>query len=101
MAFQAFHLPCLHVIEPHSNIHQDYSMHIAYTHKVVNVFKVYKKSFVRLSREDNWPQYEGFTLYHDKFVRRKKKACLNNTRIIIEMESTEEKKKKMWNLSPN
>lgn len=79
--FWVFHLPCSHVITTYSSICHDYSMHISYIFKVFNVFKVYKERFLGLPHEDNWPQYDGFTLCHDAFMRRKKKGRSHNTRL--------------------
>ncbi|XP_050897852.1 uncharacterized protein LOC127104729 [Lathyrus oleraceus] len=44
--FQAFHLPCSYVIATCSSMRQDYSIHIPYVLKFLNVFKVYKESFL-------------------------------------------------------
>ena len=53
--FQAFHLPCSHVIAACSSIRQDYSIHIPDVFKILNVFKVYKENFLGLSHEENFP----------------------------------------------
>ncbi|CAK8544211.1 unnamed protein product [Lathyrus sativus] len=51
--FQAFRLPCSHVIATCASIRQDYTIHIPKVFTVLNVFKVYKKSFLRLPHEEN------------------------------------------------
>lgn len=92
--FQAFHLPCSHVIAACSSIRQDYSIHIPDVFKILNVFKVYKESFLGLPHEENWPQYEGFTLCHDDSMRRRKKGRPNSTRIRTEMDDVEKEKRR-------
>ncbi|XP_050909751.1 uncharacterized protein LOC127123590 [Lathyrus oleraceus] len=92
--FQTFHLPCSHVIAACSSIRQDYSIHIPYVFKILNVFKVYKESFLGLPHEENWPQYERFTLCHGDSMRRRKKGRPNSTRIRTEMDDVEKEKRR-------
>ncbi|CAK8576976.1 unnamed protein product [Lathyrus sativus] len=80
--FQAFHVPYSHVIGTCSSIRQDYTIHISEVFTVLNVFKVYKESFLELPHEENWPKYEGFTLCHDDCMRRKKR----DVQPIVELE---------------
>ncbi|CAK8577818.1 unnamed protein product [Lathyrus sativus] len=88
--FQAFHLPCSHVIATCSSICRDYSIHISNVFKILNVFKVYKESFLGLPHKENWPRYEGFTLCHDESMKRKKKkGRLTSTWIRTEMDNVE------------
>ncbi|CAK8576218.1 unnamed protein product [Lathyrus sativus] len=91
--FQTFHLPCSHVIATRASIRQDHNMHIPDVFKVLSVFKVYNKSFLGLSHQQNWPTYEGFTLCHDETMRRNKKGRPNSTRIRIEMNNFEKEKR--------
>lgn len=53
--FQAFHLPCSHVIATYSTIPQDYTTHIPDVFKILNIFKVYKESFLKLPHKAGWP----------------------------------------------
>ncbi|CAK8560783.1 unnamed protein product [Lathyrus sativus] len=92
--FQAFHLPCSHVIATCSRIRKDYTIHIPEVFTVLNVFKVYKKSFLGLPHEENWPKYEGFTLCHDDSMRRNKKGRPTSTRIRTEMDDVEKEKRR-------
>ncbi|CAK8575919.1 unnamed protein product [Lathyrus sativus] len=92
--FHAFHLPCSRVIATCSSIHQDYTIHIPEVFTVLNVFKVYKESFLGLPHEENWPKYEGFTLYHDDSMRRNKKGRPTSSRIRTEMDGTEKEKRR-------
>ncbi|XP_050897043.1 uncharacterized protein LOC127103845 [Lathyrus oleraceus] len=92
--FQAFHLPCSHVIVTCLSIRQDYSIHILDVFKILNVFKVYKESFLGLLHEENWPQYEGFILCHDDSMRRRKKGRPNSTTIRTEMNDVEKEKRR-------
>ncbi|XP_050890812.1 uncharacterized protein LOC127096261 [Lathyrus oleraceus] len=57
-------------------------------------FQVYKESFLGLPHEENWPQYEGFTLCHDDSMRRRKKGRPNNTRIRTEMDDIEKENRR-------
>ncbi|CAK8543299.1 unnamed protein product [Lathyrus sativus] len=91
--FQAFHLPCSHVIATCSSIQQDYTIHIPEVFTGLNVFKVYKESFLRLPHEENWPKYEGFTLCHDDSMRTKKKGRPTSSRIRTEMDDAEKEKR--------
>ncbi|CAK8576875.1 unnamed protein product [Lathyrus sativus] len=79
--FQAFHLPYSHLITTCSSIGQDYFIQIPEVFTVLNVFKVYNKSFLGLPHEENWPKYEGFTLCHDDSMKRNKKGHTTSGRI--------------------
>ncbi|CAK8544169.1 unnamed protein product [Lathyrus sativus] len=92
--FQAFHLPCSHVIASCASIRQDHNMHIPDVFKVLSVFKVYSESFFGLPHHENWPIYEGFTLCHDETMRRNKKWRPNNTRIRTKMDDLEKEKRR-------
>ncbi|CAK8539745.1 unnamed protein product [Lathyrus sativus] len=92
--FQAFHLPCSHMIAACSSIRQDYIIHIPEVFIVLNIFKVYKESFSGLPHEENWPKYEGFTLCHDDSMRRNKKGRPTSSRIRTEMENAEKEKRR-------
>ncbi|CAK8531310.1 unnamed protein product [Lathyrus sativus] len=92
--FQAFHLPCSHVIVACSSIRKDHNMHIPDVFKVLSVFKVYSESFLGLPHHQNWPTYEGFTLCYDETMRRNKKGCPNSTRTKIEMDDLEKEKRR-------
>ncbi|CAK8577648.1 unnamed protein product [Lathyrus sativus] len=92
--FQAFHLPCSHIIATCSSIRQDYSIHILEVFTVLNVFKVYKESFLGQPHEENWPKYEGFTFCHDDSMRRNKKRRPTSSRIRIETDDVEKEKRR-------
>ncbi|CAK8533345.1 unnamed protein product [Lathyrus sativus] len=92
--FQAFHLPCSHVIAACASIGQNHNMHIPDVFKVLSVFKVYSQSFLGLPHQQNWPTYEGFTLCHDETMRRNKKGRPNSTRITTEMDDFEKEKRR-------
>ncbi|CAK8542811.1 unnamed protein product [Lathyrus sativus] len=79
--FQAFHLTFSHVIVTCYSIQQNYTIHIPEVFTVLNVFKVYKESFLGLPYEENWSKYEGFTLCHDDSMRRNKKGRPTSSRI--------------------
>ncbi|CAK8578221.1 unnamed protein product [Lathyrus sativus] len=91
--FQTFHLPCSHVIAECSSIRQDYAIHIPEVFTILNVFKIYKESFLGLPHEENWPKYEGFTLCHDDSMRRNKKGRPKSSRIRTEMDDVEKEKR--------
>ncbi|CAK8565594.1 unnamed protein product [Lathyrus sativus] len=92
--FQAFHLPCSHVIATCSSIRQDYTIHIPEVFIVLNVIRIYKESFLGLPHEKNWPKYEGFTLCHDDSMRRNKKGRPTSSRIITGMDDAEKEKRR-------
>ncbi|CAK8544193.1 unnamed protein product [Lathyrus sativus] len=92
--FQAFHLPCSHVIATCVSIRQDYNMHIPNVLKVLSVFKVYSESFLGLPHQQNWPTYEGFTICHDETMRRNKKGRPNSKRIRTEMNDLEKENRR-------
>ncbi|CAK8578989.1 unnamed protein product [Lathyrus sativus] len=92
--FQAFHLPCSHVIASCASIRQDHNMHIPDVFKVLSVFKVYNESFLGLLHHENWLIYERFTLFHNETMRRNKKGCPNSTRIRTKMDNLEKEKRK-------
>ncbi|CAK8540208.1 unnamed protein product [Lathyrus sativus] len=92
--FQAFHLPCSHMTASCSSIRQDYTIHIPEVFTILNVFKVYKESFLGLPHEENWPKYEGFTLCHDDSMRRNKKGRPTSSRIRTEMDNAEKEKRR-------
>ncbi|CAK8534765.1 unnamed protein product [Lathyrus sativus] len=92
--FQAFHLPCSHVIATCASIRQNHNMHIPDVFKILSVFKVYRESFLGLPHHENWPTYEGFTLCHDETMRRNKKRRPNSTRIRTEMDDLEKEKRR-------
>ncbi|CAK8579100.1 unnamed protein product [Lathyrus sativus] len=77
-----------------SSICQDYAIHIPKVFAVLNVFKVYKESFLELPHEENWSKYEGFTLCHDDSMRRNKKGRPISSRIRTEMEDAEKEKRR-------
>ncbi|CAK8535466.1 unnamed protein product [Lathyrus sativus] len=92
--FQAFHLPCSHVIAACASIRQDHNMHIPDVFKVLSAFKVYSQSFLGLPHQQNWQTYEGFTLCHDETMRRNKKGRPNSIRITTEMDDFEKEKRR-------
>ncbi|CAK8541965.1 unnamed protein product [Lathyrus sativus] len=77
-----------------ASIRQDHNMHIPDVFKILSVFKVYSESFLGLPHHQNWPTYEGFTIFHDKTMRRNKKERPNSTRIRTKMDDLEKEKRR-------
>ncbi|CAK8537691.1 unnamed protein product [Lathyrus sativus] len=69
-------------------------MHIPDVFKVLSVFKVYSQGFLGLPHQQNWPTYEGFTLFYDETMRRNKKRRPNSTRITTEIDDFEKEKRR-------
>ncbi|CAK8530631.1 unnamed protein product [Lathyrus sativus] len=77
-----------------TSIRQDHTMYIPDVFKIFSVFKIYKESFFELPHHENWQTYEGYTLFHDETMRRKKKGCPNSTQIRTKMDDVEKEKRK-------
>jgi hypothetical protein len=87
--FQAFHIPCSHVIAACAYTRQDAYNHLSDVYKANTIMNVYSQSFSVLPMEDYWPPYEGDIVWHNEEMRRKKKGRPNSTRIRTEMDSTD------------
>ena len=87
--FQAFRIPCSHVIAACAYTRQDAYTHLSDVYKANTIMNVYSQSFSVLPMEDYWPPYKGDIVWHNDEMRRKKKERLNNTRIRTEMDSTD------------
>ncbi|KAI5448199.1 hypothetical protein KIW84_015572 [Lathyrus oleraceus] len=87
--FQAFRIPCSHVIASCAYTRQDAYSHLFDVYKANTIMNIYNQSFSVLPMEDYWPPYEGDIVWHNEEMRRKKKGRPNSTRIITEMDSTD------------
>src|SRR3954469_2738077 len=84
--FQAFRMPCSHVIAACSYAHQDPLALLSPIYKADTLLGVYNNSFQVMAKEDYWPTYEGDVVWHNDNMRRKKRGHPNSTRITTEMD---------------
>ena len=85
--FQAFRMPCSHVIAACSHVRLDPIQHISPVYTVKSVLSVYINTFSVLAKEDYWPAYQGDIVWHNEQMRRKKKGRPKSTRIRTEMDT--------------
>ncbi|XP_058776138.1 uncharacterized protein LOC131650445 [Vicia villosa] len=87
--FQAFRMPCSHVIAACSYAHQDPLALLSPIYKAETLLGVYNNAFQVMAKEDYWPAYEGDVVWHNDNMRRKKRGRPNSTRIRTEMDDHE------------
>jgi len=92
--FQAFHMPCSHVIAACSSVNHDYRRYIHQVYSSDHVFNVYNTRFEVIQHPSYWIPYEGEILCHDETMRRVKKGRPNSTRIMTEMDAVERNPRK-------
>lgn len=85
--FQAFCMPCSHVITVCSKAWQDPSNLLSIIYKAISICNVYNNSFLLVAKEDYWHAYQGEVVWNNQNMRRKKKGCPNSTRIQTEMDT--------------
>lgn len=85
--FQAFRMPCSHVIAACAYTRWDAYSHLSNVYRVDSLMNVYNKCFHVVAMEEYWPPYEGDIVWHNEEMRRKKKGHPNNTRIQTEMDT--------------
>ena len=69
--FQAFCIPCSHVIAVYTHTRQDAYSHLYDVYKAITVMNMYNKSFSVLPMEEYLPPYEGDIVWHNDEMRRK------------------------------
>lgn len=84
--FQAFRMPCSHVIAACSYAHEDALTILSPIYKAETLLGVYNNAFPVVAKEDYWPTFEGEIVWHNDQMRRNKKGRPNNTRITTEMD---------------
>ncbi|CAK8568754.1 unnamed protein product [Lathyrus sativus] len=87
--YQAFRVPCSHVIAACAHARQDAYGYLSDVYKAINVMNVYNEGFAVLPMEDYWSPYQGNIVWHNDDMRRNKKGRPNNKRIRIEMDTTD------------
>ncbi|XP_050876247.1 uncharacterized protein LOC127079941 [Lathyrus oleraceus] len=87
--FQAFRVPCSHVIAACSKIRHDAYGLLSTVYKVSNLFGVYSNSFPVLPYDAYWPVFEGDLLCHNPSMRRNKKGRPVSRRIRTEMDTND------------
>jgi len=92
--FQAFHMPCSHVIVACSSFNHDYQRYIHQVYRSDCVFNVYNTKFEVIQHPSYWILYEGEILCHDETTRRVQKGRPNSTRILTEMDEVERNPRK-------
>ncbi|CAK8534128.1 unnamed protein product [Lathyrus sativus] len=87
--YQAFRLPCSHVIAECAHARQDAYGYLSDVYKVINVMNAYNEGFAVLPIKDYWPPYQGDIVWHNDDMRRKKKGRPNSKHIRTEMDTTD------------
>ncbi|CAK8541689.1 unnamed protein product [Lathyrus sativus] len=85
--FQAYRVPCSHVIAACSNVRHDAYALLSDVYRVTNLFGGYSASFLVMSCDEYWPVYEGDQICHNPRMRRNKKGRTVSTRITTEMDN--------------
>ncbi|CAK8530965.1 unnamed protein product [Lathyrus sativus] len=92
--FQAFRVPCSHVIAACSNLRHDAYALLSDVYRVTNLFGVYSNSFLVMSYDEYWPVYEGDQIFHNPRMQRNKKGCPISTHITTEMDNFDKLERK-------
>ncbi|CAK8574982.1 unnamed protein product [Lathyrus sativus] len=92
--FQAFRVPCSHVIAACSNVRHDAYTLLSDVYRVTNLFGVYSASFPVMPCDEYWPVYEGDQICHNPRMRRNKKGRPVSTRITTEMDNFDKLERK-------
>ncbi|XP_058775069.1 uncharacterized protein LOC131649320 [Vicia villosa] len=83
--FQAFRMPCSHVIAACAHSHLDALALLSPIYKSETLLHVYNNGFAVVAKEDYWPAYEGEIVWHNDQMRRNKKGRPKSKRITTEM----------------
>jgi hypothetical protein len=92
--FQAYRMPCSHVIAACSHSHFDAFSLVSLIYKVETLLNVYNNSFPVVAMEAYWPEYDGEIVWHNDLMRRNKKGRPNSKRIRTEMDDTDKMQRK-------
>ncbi|XP_058749008.1 uncharacterized protein LOC131621962 [Vicia villosa] len=84
--FQAFRMPCSHVIATCAHSHLDALALLSPIYKFETLLHVYNNGFAVVAKEDYWPAYEGEIVWHNDQMRRNKKGRPKSKRITTEMD---------------
>ncbi|CAI8593632.1 unnamed protein product, partial [Vicia faba] len=75
--FQAFRVPCSHVIVTCMYTHQDALLLLFSIYKSETLFSVYNNDFSVVAKPDYWPAYEGKIAWHNDQMRRNKNESVS------------------------
>ncbi|XP_058742223.1 uncharacterized protein LOC131614679 [Vicia villosa] len=92
--YQAYRVPCSHVIAACSVVRQDAYALLSNVYRVSNLFGVYSTSFPVLPLDDYWPSFEGDQICHNPLMRRNKKGRPVSSRIRTEMDKYDKLERK-------
>lgn len=92
--FQAFRMPCSHVIAACAFAHRDALSLLSPIYKAETLLQVYSVAFPVVAKEDYWPEYDGEVVWHNDTMRRNKKGRPNSTRIRTEMDVQDKMERK-------
>src|SRR3954470_21611041 len=92
--FQAFRMPCSHVIAACAHSHLDALALLSPFYKSETLLHVYNNGFAVVAKEDYWPAYEGEIVWHNDQMRRNKKGRPKSKRITTEMDELDKLERK-------
>ncbi|XP_058746218.1 uncharacterized protein LOC131619094 [Vicia villosa] len=92
--FQAFRMPCSHVIAACAHSHLDALALLSPIYKSETLLHVYNNGFAVVAKEDYWPAYEGEIVWHNDQMRRNKKGRPKSKRITTEMDELDKLERK-------
>ncbi|XP_058783116.1 uncharacterized protein LOC131657771 [Vicia villosa] len=92
--FQAFCMPCSHVIAACAHSHIDALTLLSPIYMSETLLYIYNTDFVVVAKEDDWPVYEGEIVWHYDQMQRNKKGRLQSKRIITEMDELDKLERK-------
>lgn len=92
--FQAYRVPCSHVIVACSMVCQDTYVLLFDVSMVANLLGVYNTSFPILSYDEYLPTYEGDKICHNPIMRRNRKSRPVSTRTRTKMDVTDKLERK-------
>ena len=92
--FQAYRMPCSHVIAACSHSHFDALSLVSPIYKVATLLNVYDNPFPVVALEAYWPEYDGEIVWHNESMRRNKSGRPNSRRIRTEMDVAEKMQRK-------
>ncbi|XP_058774575.1 uncharacterized protein LOC131648865 [Vicia villosa] len=84
--YQAYCVPCPHVIVACSVVRQDAYPLLSMFYRVANLFGVYSTCFPVLPLDEYWPTFDGDQIFHNPIIRRNKKGRPVSSRIRTEMD---------------
>jgi hypothetical protein len=80
--FQAFRMPCSHVIAACSKVRRDSSYLLSDVYKVISLSNVYNNNFLVVAKKDYWSVYQGDILWHNEKCEERKRVA--QTTLVFE-----------------